>query len=196
MSAMRSSRSRHSLRTSRSLDSHGSALDADRRLSTLQPVRAELLNRAAADGDRVIADARREAAAIIERGREQARQLTEKASVTGEAAGASAAAEQQAALQRGLRREVLAAKDDAYQQWRRRAREAVLRLRDEPDYPRWCRALRDAAAVALGDGAEVTEHPEGGVVAQLGSRRLDLSLPAIADRALDETAADVDELWS
>ena len=171
-----------------------SALDA---LSpTLQPVRAELLSRAAADADRVIADARQEAARIIEQGRDKARQLTEKARATGEAAGASAAAEQEATLRRALRREVLAAKGNAYQQWRRRAREAVLRLRDEPDYPRWCQVLRGAAAAVLGDGAEVTDHPDGGVMAQVGSRRLDLSLPAIADRALDEIAADTDELWS
>lgn len=171
-----------------------SALDA---LSpTLQPVRAELLSRAAADADRVIAEARQEAARILEQGHDKARQLTEKARATGEAAGFALAAEQQAALRRALRRDVLAAKDNGYQQWRRHAREAVLRLRDEPEYPRWCETLRGAAAGVLGDGAEVTDHPDGGVVAQLGCRRVDLSLPAIADRALDEIAADIDELWS
>lgn len=196
MSAIRPSGPGRPPRTVGSLDARASAPDADTLSPALQPVRAELLSRAAADADRMIADARAEADRIIEQGNEKARQVTERARAAGEAAGASRAAAQQAALQRGLRREVLAAKDDAYQQWRRRAREAVLRLRDEPDYPRRCQTLRDAAAAVLGDDAEVTEHPDGGIVAQLGTRRMDLSLPAIADRALDEVAVNLGELWS
>lgn len=47
----------------------------------------------------------------------------------------------------------------------------------------------------LGAGAEVTEHADGGVVAQVPGRRVDLSLTALADRALDGMGAEVRSLW-
>ena len=43
--------------------------------------------------------------------------------------------------------------------------------------------------------AEVTEHSEGGVVARAPGRRVDLSLPALADRALDRLGGEVRALW-
>jgi len=48
----------------------------------------------------------------------------------------------------------------------------------------------------LGAEATVTEHPAGGVVAQIGSRGLDLSLPALAARTLDEMSLEVSQLWA
>lgn len=171
-------------------------LDADNVTATLETVRAELLRQATEDGERLIARGRDEATCIVEQGRDEARQLTEDARAAGRVAGAAAAAEQATALRRELRREVFAAKDHAYQLWRQRAREAVLQLCDDSDYPRWRQGLRSAASAVLGDDAVVSEHPSGGFVAQLGHRRADLSLAAVADRALDQIAADIEELWS
>ena len=76
------------------------------------------------------------------------------------------------------------------------APEAVLRLRDEPDYSRWRDLLRGNASAMLGADAQVKDDPGGGIVAQLGHRRVDLSLSAIAQRALDRIAPEVDGLWS
>ena len=173
-----------------------SALRADRVMPALQPARAELLRRAGADADRTIDDARREAARIIEDATETARQVTEKARAAGEAAGTAVAAAEAASLRLALRRELLAAQDDAYRQWRERGCEAVLRLRDEPGYATWQRALVRTARKALGEGARVSDHPGGGVIAEHGRRRLDLSLSAIAARALEAIAPEVAALWA
>ncbi|HUH71627.1 MAG TPA: hypothetical protein VLZ05_23750, partial [Mycobacterium sp.] len=79
---------------------------------------------------------------------------------------------------------------------RSRSSQAVLRLRDDPAYPHWATALRAAARATLGADAQVSEHPTGGVVAEAGQRRIDLSLAGIAARVLDGTTAEADELWS
>ena len=49
---------------------------------------------------------------------------------------------------------------------------------------------------APGADAQVKDDPYGGVVAQLGHRRMDLSLSALAERVLDRLAPEVDGLWS
>ena len=165
-------------------------------LPALDPVRRELLGRAAADADRQIADARQEAQRILSGARDQAARLTETAAAAGQAAAAVVASQRRTALERALRGEVLAAQRDIYQQWRRRGAEAVLRLHDDPDYPRWAAALRAAAAKTLGADAAISEQPEGGVVAETGDRRADLSLAGIAERALDATVPQLGELWS
>ncbi|NIL53938.1 hypothetical protein HBK87_25785 [Streptomyces sp. 2BBP-J2] len=55
--------------------------------------------------------------------------------------------------------------------------------------------LGHRARVLLGPGAEVTGHPEGGVLARAPGRRADLSLPALAERALDRLGGEVRTLW-
>lgn len=173
-----------------------SALDPDQMSPVLEPVRAELLRRANADAQRVIAEAESEAQHLVEEANRTADQMLHRARTAGEAAGARLAASEEAALRRSLRRDVLAAQDEAYRSWRRRAGEAVLQLRDDPSYPRWKRALVDRARATLGDDAQVVEDTGGGVRAESGRRRIDLSLSAIASHAVDEIAPEVDDLWS
>ncbi|WP_099023934.1 hypothetical protein [Mycolicibacterium palauense] len=173
-----------------------SGLDTERAGAALRPVRAAILRRADDDAARVVAAARAEADRVLVNADHTARQIEENARAAGRKAGARAADADAAGLRRGLRRQVLSARDDAYLSWRRRATEAVLQLRADPEYRRWKDALARTAREALGEEARVVEHPDGGVVAELGGRRLDLSLPAIAARALDRAAVDVDGLWS
>jgi hypothetical protein len=42
----------------------------------------------------------------------------------------------------------------------------------------------------------VQESPDGGVVAVAGSRRLDLSLPVLAEREVDRLGSEVERLWA
>ena len=65
-----------------------------------------------------------------------------------------------------------------------------------PITQRWRDLLRGNASAMLGADAQVNDDPGGGIVAQLGHRRVDLSLSAIAQRALDRLAPEVDGLWS
>lgn len=171
------------------------ALKADA-ATALEPVRAELLRRAVAHAERVIAEAEKEAAFILEQAHDTARALTEEARAAGESAAAAVVAAQGAAQRRELRREVLTARDEAYQQWRRLGMQAVLRLRDEPGHARRQDNLRKTAYAVLGSDADVVDHPDGGVVAVAGQRRLDLSLAAIAEHTLDHVVPEVNGLWA
>ncbi|MGO9035989.1 hypothetical protein [Mycobacterium sp.] len=173
-----------------------SALNTEKAVAALQPVRRHLLECARADAEREIAEAEQEAERVLAAARNQAAQLAEAARAAGRAAAETVSAQRRAALQRELRGAVLAAQRDIYQRWCRRGTEAVLRLREDPAYPRWAAALRATAQATLGAGAQLREHPTGGVVAEAGQRCMDLSLAGIAARVLDDTTAQVDEPWS
>ena len=173
-----------------------SALNTEKAVAALQPVRRHLLECARADAEREIAEAEQEAERVLAAARNQAAQLAEAARAAGRAAAETVSAQRRAALQRELRGAVLAAQRDLYQRWCRRGTEAVLRLREDPAYPHWAAALRATAQATLGAGAQLREHPTGGVVAEAGQRCMDLSLAGIAARVLDDTTAQVDEPWS
>ncbi len=173
-----------------------SALNTEKAMAALQPVRRHLLECARADAEREIAEAEQEAERVLAAARDQAAQLAETARAAGRDAAEAVSAQRRAALQRELRGAVLAARCDIYQRWCRRSTEAVLRLRDDPAYPHWAAALRAAAQATLGADAQLNEHPTGGVVGEAGQRCIDLSLAGIAARVLDDTTAQLDEPWS
>ncbi len=173
-----------------------SALNTQKAMAALQPMRRHLLERAQADAEREIEEAEHEAQRILAEVRNQAAQLAETARAAGRAAAETVSAQHRAALQRELRGAVLAAQRDIYQQRCRHGTEAVLRLRDDPAYPQWAAALRAAAQATLGADAQLNEHPTGGVVAEAGQRCIDLSLAGIAARVLDDTTAQTGEPWS
>jgi vacuolar-type H+-ATPase subunit E/Vma4 len=173
-----------------------SALNTEKAVAALQPMRRHLLECARADAEREIAEAEREAQRVLAEARNQAAQLAEAARAAGRAAAETVSAQRRAALQRELRGAVLAAQRDNYQRWCRRGTEAVLRLREDPAYPRWAAALRATAQATLGADTQLREHPTGGVVAEAGQRCMDLSLAGIAAWVLDDTTAQVDEPWS
>ncbi len=173
-----------------------SALNAEKARAALQPVRRRLLECAGADAEREMAEAQQDAQRVLAVARDQAAQLAETARAAGRAAAEAVGAQRRAALQRELRGAVLAARCDVYHRWCRRSTEAVLRLRDDPAYPQWAAALRAAAQATLGAGAQLREQPAGGVMAEAGQRRIDLSLAGLAARVLDDATAQPDEPWS
>ncbi|HVV20474.1 MAG TPA: hypothetical protein VHF06_13635, partial [Pseudonocardiaceae bacterium] len=87
----------------------------------------------------------------------------------------------------------LRAASDAYRELRDRVTERVAH---------WCarpatRSLLAARArAALGADAVVSDARDGGVVATVAGRRLDLSARTIAVTAVDALGADVAKLWS
>ncbi len=172
-----------------------SALNTGKAMAALQPLRRHLLECARADAERAITEAQQDAQRVLAAARDQAAQLAETARAAGRDAAVAATAQRRAALQRELRGAVLAARRDVYQRWRRRGTEAVMRLRDDPSYPRWAAALRDVAKATLGADAQLREQPTGGVVAEAGQRCIDLSLRGVAARVLDDTAAQLGEPW-
>jgi vacuolar-type H+-ATPase subunit E/Vma4 len=81
---------------------------------------------------------------------------------------------------------------------RARAREAAVRLREDPRYPELLERLKRIAIAQLGNEAELEVDPSGvgGVIAHAGSVRVDYTLPALAERALEALDGELERLWS
>ncbi|MDF3149695.1 hypothetical protein, partial [Streptomyces sp. T21Q-yed] len=96
---------------------------------------------------------------------------------------------------REARSRALTARRTSYEELRREAAERVRELRRNDDYPSLRERLEHRARVLLGPAAETTEQADGGVVVQAPGRRVDLSLTALADRALDRMGGEARSLW-
>jgi vacuolar-type H+-ATPase subunit E/Vma4 len=171
-------------------------LDTARVREALTPLHAELLRRANAEADRILADATAEARDVLDRAGGEAHGIIDSARAAGAAEALMAQAAERARTRRAHQSDVLAAQRNAYEQLRRRAADAIHRLRDEPGYPALRERLAARAAELLGADAVVTEDSAGGIVAEAAGRRLDLSLTAFAARAFERIEADIDGLWS
>ena len=161
----------------------------------LEPVRTALLARARADADATTARAEADAADRLAEARTEAAAILAAARSEGEQDAATVRARAAARAHREARETVLRAEREAYGRLYRQARTGVAALRADPRYPALVERLRDRARAQLGAEAVVREHPDGGVVAEVPGRRLDLSLPALADRAVDDLGAEVTRLW-
>lgn len=159
--------------------------------------------------DALLADARERARQLLEQADEEARELIAQAQRDAEeliartrdeglAAGRTQAAHD-AGRERALARwEVLAAQRAVYDDTCRRARTEVMAVRDEPGYPELLERLTAAARRELGDGAELAIDPPGlgGIRARAGSRRVDYTLPALADRCVRDLGPALAQLWA
>jgi hypothetical protein len=164
--------------------------------AALVPVRAALL--AAADAAATVArsNAEQQRDEVLARARSTAAELLAAARAEG-AAEASAAAGARIARSRGeTRLTVLAAQRTLYDDLRKRCRTAATDLVGSPGYEGLKRSLVERARAQLGPEAVVTESPDGGIFAIVGCRRLDLSLPTLAERALARSAGEVAQLWT
>ncbi|KUL22182.1 hypothetical protein [Streptomyces regalis] len=161
----------------------------------LSPVRTELLRAAHADAEATLARAEREAAQLVHQARAEARAVVGEARRQGEADGADAARDLLVQARRHARSHTLAARRETYEELRREAAKRVGGVRGTDRYAAVRERLERRARLLLGPGAEVSEHTDGGVVARAPGRRVDLSLTALADRALDRMGAEVRSLW-
>ncbi|MEU8279640.1 V-type ATP synthase subunit E family protein [Microbispora bryophytorum] len=155
-----------------------------------------LLRQARLNADAVTRAAEHDAAQTIEDARQQAREIIAAAREQGEAEAKAHSAAVRAQSARHARSSELAARRNALEELRRRAGAAVHALRDDPCYPRLVKRLGELAREAGGDDLVVREHPDGGVVAEGRGRRVDCSLEALANRAVDALGAEVERLWA
>ena len=161
----------------------------------LSPVRAGLLRAAHTDAVALLTGAEREATALLDQARTEARTILDEARRQGEADGADAGRDLLVRARREARSRTLIARRESYEELRRKAAERVRELRRTDDYPSLRERLEHRARVLLGPAAEVTEHADGGVLAQAPGRRVDLSLTALANRALNRMGGAVRSLW-
>lgn len=164
----------------------------------LEPVRRALLDDAAAQAEALVTAAKREVESSIA---EVQQQCDEEVSEV-ERRSARAA---RASLDQGLsiaraeaHRAALAARSRAHDSLVEAARAAAIDMRHDPRYPALLDHFEAVARAQLGDEAVIQRDPDpgGGIVAELGSRRVDYSLPQLADRALDALADEVARSWA
>lgn len=145
---------------------------------------ARVVRAAEADRRKRLAEAQRSADAIVAAGRS-----------AGEADSRGEALRRRIAAGHRARALVLAARRGLYEELERTALAAVQELRADPAHQALLARLERAARDELGADAVVEPHPAGGLVARLGPRSLDYSLPALAARCVAALGARVEELW-
>ncbi|MCC3283827.1 hypothetical protein [Arthrobacter caoxuetaonis] len=161
----------------------------------LEPVR-EAIRRDAEERAREVVDAAtRQAEDIRGRAREEADGIRSRSDADGRDAARTEAALRSARLRRRAGGIVLSQEEELREQLRSEVLAEMAQLRTDPRYPRLLDALRAQARTLLGRQAQLEEAPEGGIIGRLGSRSVNLSLPALADAALERHAGEVRTLW-
>ena len=163
--------------------------------TALAPVREALRRRAEESAARTVTEARQQAEEILAAARAEAADIRSTAEREGAEAARADAVASSARARRQARRTVLAEQEHLHSLLAAEVLERARGLRSDPRYPQILRRLTAQADRMLGPMASVTESHKGGVVGTAGSRRLDLSLPALAEQALEDHAREVQGLW-
>jgi cell division septum initiation protein DivIVA len=166
-------------------------------VAALEPVRRFLRATAQAQAAEIRRAAEQQARAILAAAADDAERIRAAAEAEGEAAARSDAALRSARVRRQAHEGVLAAQESVRQELLRQLSAAAAGLRSSsPRYPELLQRLTERSRVLLGPRATVTESADGGVIAEEGSRRLDLTLPVLAVHMLESRLAQVRELWT
>ncbi|KIQ65547.1 hypothetical protein TR51_17010 [Kitasatospora griseola] len=168
----------------------------DRTDAALAPVHSELLRQADVEARQLLTRADREATAVLDAARERAEEILAQARRDGTAEGEAAGAAELLRARRTARAREQTARRDAYDELRRRVTARVRAERLAADYPGVRDRLEQRARELLGARATVTEAPSGGVVAEMAGRLADLSLDALAGRALARLGERTEWLWT
>lgn len=167
-------------------------------VENLRPVRDALLADAGAEADRLVADARRRAdqrVADVEQDVEaEVADVERRAQMSATARAALEAARARTESHHAMMRR----RSDTNRELAVAVRTAVQALRDDPRYPDLLRHFEARAREQLGSEAQITidPDPDGGVIATAGSRHVDYTSTALADRALASLADEVAALWT
>ena len=172
-----------------------SAVDVEPLRASLAPVRRALLDDASAEADALLARARSDADSTIGAARRETQVAVEQARERATAARAATTDMARREAQRQAHRRVLRARSEVWRELVDRVIAAVDELRDDPRYPELVAHLTALARDQLGPDATIDEHPDGGIVARAGTRRVDYGLPALARRALIAIAGEEDGPW-
>ncbi|MEU4293130.1 V-type ATP synthase subunit E family protein [Kribbella sp. NPDC026596] len=164
--------------------------------AALEPVRTALRAAARADAAEVLRNARQRKDELLADARRTAEEMLATARADGEAEATAVVNARLAQSRRDGRRSMLTAQRDLYEELRWRCRAEAAALAESPGYEELRRHLAERALAQLGSDATVADSVDGGVLASAGDRRLDLTLPTLAERALERSGAEVAELWA
>jgi vacuolar-type H+-ATPase subunit E/Vma4 len=163
----------------------------------LEPLRRALQAETGAEVRRRLEAVEAECARTVAEAERKARELAEQARREGEEAAAREAVRRHATAARRAREIRLSAQRRQIEELQRRSRDAVLQLRSDSRYPDLLEQLGHVARDRLGPGAELEIDPPGlgGVIGRSGGASVDLTLPALAERAIASLDDEVERLW-
>lgn len=164
--------------------------------AALAPIRAALHADAERESAQVWASAEAQVADLVESAHRESARIRADAVAEGAAVARGSAALRSARTRREAHELVLTRQNEVYAALVAAVDAAASALRADPRYRELLDRLTERARELLGPQAEVTESPVGGIVAHHGSRRLDLSLPTIAETTLGTMAPEVSTLWT
>jgi vacuolar-type H+-ATPase subunit E/Vma4 len=164
--------------------------------TALAPVRGSLMRAARQEAAGIRRDAAEHVTALMDTARREAERIRFAAVEEGTVTARSEAVLRSARVRRQAQETVLGRRSALRLELHRQVRASAVELRTDPHYPALRARLIEQGHALLGWEAMVAESPEGGVIAEAGSRRLDLSLPALATRALESMTQEVRALWT
>lgn len=164
----------------------------------LEPVRVALLADAAAQAEELVAAASREVDASIAEVEQRCDREVEEIERRSARAARASLDQRIADARTEAHDAVLSARSRTHDRLVEAAHAAALAMRHDPRYPALLDHFEAMAREQLGDDAKIERDPTpgGGIVAELGSRRVDYSLLQLADRALDVLADEVARSWT
>lgn len=163
----------------------------------LAPLQAALLSAAQEDARQTLDRAQRDAEATVDDARRQAESLRAQARAEGERDAQSIRRDQSARARRRARSVVLAAQSEALAELRHVVHDRLRRSWATPvGHDALLARLVDTARSSLGEDCEISEHPDGGIVATLGRARVTYRLTDLADDVIESLGDELDRLWS
>ncbi len=157
----------------------------------LAPLRESLLASARREADATVAAATAHAEELVSASRAAAEARIASARAEGTADATRSASAEVTAARLQARTIVLTARSSLDDELRASVRARLHDLRDDAAYDRLRVALRHRGRALLGDAAAYREPDGGGVVVETAGRRVDASLDALAQWAVD-SAIDAD----
>lgn len=164
--------------------------------SPLDPVRTEMIRQARAEADAAVARAETDAARRLARARTEAGAILDEARRRGRADADRALAAAAARARRQARAMELRARREVYESWRDAVSDGVRGLVHTARYSRILASLTTRARDLLGPRAVIEQDPAGGLRARDGFRHVDLTLEAIAARAVADAEGEASGLWT
>lgn len=164
----------------------------------LEPVRAALLENARCRAEQIVDEAHAAADAIVADATETADGEIRRAEDRARAAAQARSDQKLEQARAGAHQHVLQTKADIARRLVDATHQAVRDLPSDPRYPDLLVHLERLARNQLGPDVEIERDPDGfgGVIGRHGSRRVDYTLPALGDRALNQLGDDTEQLWT
>ena len=163
----------------------------------LQPLRAALLAAAERDARAETTHADQEYERRVDAARREANRLREAARAEGERDAEQLRVEQRARARRRARATVLAEQRRALDELRHEVERRLTRLWNDQAAGNALRdRLAETARADLGETVDISDLPEGGIVATADHARATYRLAYLADQVIDALGAELTGLWT